>query len=101
MHTLDNMNVNYSIVIDKRRPKKDASSLPIRYHIRLRVYCSVLTKTKRYPLGIALSENDFNRIMFPKKGERLSKELNEIKIKLNRFEDRAKQVIDNIETFTF
>ncbi len=93
------MNTTSSIVIDKRRPKKDPTSQSIIYHIRLRVYSSVLKKSKRYKLGIALSEADYNKIMFPLQGKRLSNELNEIKIKLNKFGDRAKQVIDNIETF--
>ena len=94
------MSTFLSIVIDKRRSKKIKSRKPL-YPVRLRVFDSVLKKDKRYPLNIDLSEEDYNKICYPKENERLPSNLKEIKITLNKYESDAERVLRELEVFTF
>ncbi|HBH49142.1 MAG TPA: integrase [Bacteroidales bacterium] len=94
------MSTHVSIVIDKRRSKKNNDRKPL-FPVRLRVYDSVLKKDKRFKLDIDLTEEDYQRIFYPKENERLSRDLKEIKIKLNKYESDAEDVLRELETFTF
>ena len=94
------MSTHVSIVIDKRRSKKNNARKPL-FPVRLRVYDSVLKKDKRYKLDIDLTEEDYQRIFYPKGNERLSRDLKEIKIKLNKYESDAEKVLRELEVFTF
>ena len=94
------MSTQYSIVIDKRRSKKNKSGMP-QFPVKLRVYNSVLKKDKRYGLDVDLTEDTYNKLFYPKENERLSRTLKEIKIKLNKYENNAEDVIKGLEAFTF
>lgn len=95
----------YSITLDKRRQKAERKNSKGQneglYPVRLRVYNSVMKKDKRYPLDIHLWESDYTKIYHSKEGERLNANQNNVKIKLNTFETKAKEVIDRMDIFTF
>jgi len=94
------MSTHFSIVIDKRRSKKNKGRKPT-FPIRLRVYDSVLKKDKRYKLNIDLTEDDYKRIYYPNGNERISRALKETKIKLNKYEHDAEEALRELEVFTF
>lgn len=102
---MSDLNTHYSITIDKRRPKQIRAISKTKaeglYPVRLRVYNAIIKKDKRYPLDVELWERDFTKIFHPKEGERLNKEQREIKLKLSEYENKAKDVINSIDVFTF
>ena len=80
-----------SIYLDKNRPKKNGKcSVKIRVtHNRKRRYFST---------GIDLSTESFEQIFF---GKRKSRDQKEIKTKIDYFQNKANQVIDNLHVFSF
>ena len=61
----------------------------------------MLKKDKRYRLDVDLTEDSYNKLFYPKENERLSRTLKEIKIKLNKYENNAEDVVKDLESFTF
>ena len=81
---------NFKIVLDIRRPKN--SSL---YPVKIRVTLNRVQKY--YPIGIDVTEGDFDRIQ----NGSVRGELRGLKSKITVWENKAQNVIDNTDPFTF
>jgi integrase/recombinase XerD len=88
-----NNQIFISICIDKRRIKTNSL-----YPIKLRVFTSNPRIQKLYPLGIDVSENEFNSTWLTSK-PRI--EYKELRNKLLLFENRAIEIANSLEHFTF
>lgn len=88
------MGYNISIFLDKRRSKLNGL-----YPIKLRVYSAATQKKKLYPLGIDLSEKDFENIWNSNKRLRGANE--DIRIKLQSYVSRAHDEADKLSAFDF
>ncbi|MBW7890323.1 MAG: phage integrase SAM-like domain-containing protein, partial [Chitinophagaceae bacterium] len=78
-------------ILDKRRMLKKSKT----YRLAIRVTFD--RKPVPFLLDLHLSENDFKKLSSP----RLGKELSEIRNKFAEEENRAKEIIKNLGTFTF
>jgi integrase/recombinase XerD len=84
------MKPTHSLFINKHSPNsKGTCSISVRITYN--------RKKRYYPTGISLSIEDYKKVM----GERPRKELKEISMKLKKFEERAKEIIDQISNFSW
>ncbi|MCK5371932.1 MAG: site-specific integrase, partial [Cyclobacteriaceae bacterium] len=81
---------NQKLILDKRRPKKSGL-----FPLKIRVTFHRIQKY--YPLGIDLTESDFERVI----NGSVRKELRELKIRIAEFEVRVRSIIDSMEVFSF
>ena len=84
------MFTNQKLILDKRRPKKNGL-----FPVKIRITSSRIQKY--YPVGIDLTESDFERI----KNGTVRKELRELKIRIIEFQSRVQSIIDDMEMFSF
>lgn len=88
--------VTVSLYLDTRR-KKDNGSFPV----KIRVYDATTKKARLYTTDFDLSEKDFDRILFPEKGQRFRKEETEIREDLEDLKDHYSEKIKSLTSFTF
>jgi site-specific recombinase XerD len=86
-------NISISIIIDKRRAKKDGT-----YPVKLRVFCPNPRTQKLYATNIDLTDSDFEKVWY---SNRPRAEWKEIKRKLQKIEARATEIAENITPFNF
>ncbi|MEH6618512.1 site-specific integrase [Maribacter arcticus] len=82
---------NATIYLDENRPKQNGLS-----SVKIRVTYN--RKRKYFATGIDLTNDNFEQIFF---GKRLKPDQKEIKIKVDYFERKAIDVIDNLNVFSF
>ncbi len=85
------MEITTARILDKRRMRKKTKT----YRLAIRVTFN--RKPVPFPLDLRLSEEDFKKLSSP----RLGKELREVREKFTKEEERAKEIIKNLGTFTF
>ena len=90
MQILKIMSPNYKIVLDLRRPKKNGFC-----PVKIRVTFNRVQKY--YPIGMDIDEADFERIQ---KGS-VRKELRVLKDKITTWENKTKNIIHQLDPFTF
>ena len=90
MQILKTMYPNYKTVLDLRRPKKSGL-----YPVKIRVTLNRVQKY--YPIGIDLSEVDFDRIQ----NSSVRKDLRVLKDKITHWENKAKNIIHQLDPFSF
>lgn len=84
------MTVSTNVIHDKRFIKLNST-----YSVKLRI--THLRKQKLFSLNISLTEEDWNKTLLPNpKGE-----FKTLRLKFNSVEQRAKEIIDRMPTFTF
>jgi len=88
--------VKVSLYLDTRR-KKDNGFYPV----KIRVYDTTLSKVRLYSTDFDLTEKDFNRIIFPEKGQRFKKEEREIKEDLEGLKKLYQEKIQSLKAFSF
>jgi integrase len=84
------MYANQKLILDKRRPKKSGL-----YPLKVRV--TFLKTQKYYPVGIDLTELDFDRI----NNSSTRKEFITAKKKILSLQSRIQKIIDSLEVFSF
>ena len=89
------MSATTKIILDRRRMTKKTKNYPV----ALRV--TFLRKSRAFPIGIELSKKDFSKLFSLKASLHLGEKLREIKEKLEKEEGRAKNIIKNINNFSF
>lgn len=88
--------VTVNIYHDARR-KKDNGLFPV----RIRVYDSLTKKARLYTTDFDLSAKEFDRIFFPEKGQRFSKDERDIKDNLEGIVSFYQDKVHKINAFTF
>jgi integrase/recombinase XerD len=86
-------NISISIILDKRRAKKDGN-----YPVKLRVFCPNPRTQKLYATNIDLTDSDFEKVWH---SNRPRAEWKEVKRKLLKVEAKAVEVAGNITPFNF
>ena len=84
------MQPTFKIILDKRRSKKDDL-----YPVKIRVTLNRVQKY--YPIGMDISESDFERIQ----NSSVRKELRILKNKIIDWESKTKNVLTNLSPFSF
>ncbi len=89
------MEVGYSISIylDTRRQKADGT-----FPVKLRVYSTILGKTKFYPTTFNLTESDFSEVW---EKTRPKKEYRETNLEIKSIEKRADDIAKELKIFSF
>ena len=90
MQIFEIMHPNYKTILDLRRPKNNGL-----FPVKLRVTLNRVQKY--YPIGLDLTPSDFDRIM----NGSVRKELRIFKNKIADWEKRAKDIIHQLDTFSF
>lgn len=90
MQILKTMYPNYKTILDLRRPKK-SGLFPVKIRVTLN------RVQKYYPIGIDLSEPDFDRIQ----NSSVRKDLRVLKDKIAHWENKAKNIIHQLDPFSF
>lgn len=85
------MEVTTARILDKRRMLKKTGTYPLAIRVTFD------RKPVPFPVNLHLSENDFRKLSSP----RLGKELSEIREKFIHEEERAKEIVKHLGTFTF
>ena len=85
-----------TLYLDARR-KKDNGLFPV----KIRVYDTTIRKAKLYTTDFELTEKDFNRIVFPEKGQRFSKDEKAIKENLDSLMYLYMDKVKGLNVFTF
>lgn len=85
------MSVTTAIVLDKRRVSKKTGTYPVCLRVTFK------RDPRRYPIGISLSERDFEKLSSPHLGEKLR----QIRESCEKEEERAKTIIKNLRKFSF
>jgi len=85
------MSVTTAVVLDKRRASKKNGTYPLCLRVTFK------RDPRRYPIGISLSERDFEKLPSPHLGEKLR----EIRETCEKEEARAKTIIKNLRKFSF
>jgi site-specific recombinase XerD len=93
---LKTMSYSISIVLDKRRVKATG-----KYPVKLRVFNRILKKDKRYLLDIDLTDKEFQTIWMNSDNKNLRGTNNEMRLKLQKFENRANEVANQMTVFDF
>lgn len=88
--------VRVNFYLDTRR-KKDNGFYPV----KIRVYDTSIKKVQLYTTDFDLSEKDFERILFPEKGQRLKKEETEIREDLEALKNYYSEKVKALNSFTF
>jgi integrase len=81
---------NYKIILDLRRPKTNGL-FPVKVRVTLN------RVQKYYPIGLDLSEKDFGRIQ----NSSVRKELRLLKNKITNWDKKVKDIIHQLDPFTF
>jgi integrase len=84
------MQPTFKIILDKRRSKKDGL-----YPVKIRVTLNRVQKY--YPIGMDISDSDFERIQ----NSSVRKELRILKSKIIKWESKANTVLDSLSPFSF
>jgi len=85
------MSVTTAIVLDKRRTNKKTNTYPVCLRITFK------RDSRRFAIGLSLSEADFGKLSSPHLGERLR----QIRENVEKEEGRAKSIIKNLRKFSF
>ena len=80
-----------TVYLDKNRPKQNGKS-------SVKIKITYTRKRKYFATGIDLTTESFEQIFF---GRRKTAEQKEIKTKIEYFEKKANDVIDNLNVFSF
>lgn len=88
--------VSVNLYLDTRR-KKDNGSFPV----KIRVYDGTTKKVKLFTTDFDLTEKDFERIVFPEKGQRFKKEETEIKEDLEELKAYYTEKVKSLDPFSF
>lgn len=86
-------NISISIIIDKRRAKKDGT-----YPVKLRVFCPNPRTQKLYSTNTNLLDSDFEKVWH---SSRPKAEWKEVKRNLMKIEARAIEIAEKINPFNF
>ena len=70
--------VTVNLYLDTRRKKENGN-----YPVKIRVYDGITKKVRLFTTDFDLTETDYDRILFPEKGQRFRKEEIEIRDDLN------------------
>src|ERR1700722_15280701 len=89
------MSVTTAIILDQRRMNKETKNFPVAIRVTFQ------RKSRAFPIGIDLSKKDFSKLTAPKSVPYLGEKLREIKEKLENEEQRARNIIKNINKFSF
>ena len=81
---------NYKIILDLRRPKT-SGLFPVKVRVTLN------RVQKYYPIGLDLSEKDFGRVQ----NSSVRKELRLLKNKITNWDKKVKDIIHQLDPFTF
>ena len=85
------MSVTTAIVLDKRRTNNKTNTYPVCLRVTFK------RDSRRFAIGLSLSEADFGKLSSPHLGERLR----QISEKVEKEEARAKTIIRNLRKFSF
>jgi integrase/recombinase XerD len=85
------MSVTTAIVLDKRRTSKKTMNYPVCLRVTYK------RDSRRFAIGLVLSEKDFGKLSSPNLGEKLR----EIRENVKKEEERAKTNIKNLRKFSF
>ena len=88
--------VRVNFYLDTRRKKENGF-----YPVKIRVYDASTKKVRLYTTDFDLSEKDFERILFPEKGQRFRKEETEIREELEELKVYYSEKIKALNSFTF
>lgn len=91
--SINDMNINISIVLDKRRIKKNQI-----YPVKLRVYSPLLKATKMYPTGLDMGVKKFERVWLTEKPKKIDKEERDY---LDAFRVKAVEAAKKTNPFSF
>ena len=85
------MSVTTAIVLDKRRDSKKTNNYPVCVRVTFK------RDSRRYAIGLCLSEKDFKKLSSHNLGEKLR----QIRESIEKEEQRAKTIIKNLRKFSF
>jgi integrase/recombinase XerD len=89
------MSVTTAIILDQRRMNKETKNYPVAIRVTFE------RKPRVFPIGMELSKKDFSKLFSQKSAPHLGEKLREIKEKLENEDQRARNIIKNINKFSF
>lgn len=88
--------VKVNLILDTRRKKQNG-----KYPVKIRVYSGQLKKVRLYTTDFDLTEETFQRIIFPEPGQRLKKVESEAKEHLEELVRLYREKVKSLNFFTF
>ena len=87
--------VTVNLYLDTRRKKENGY-----YPVKIRVYDGITKKVRLFTTDFDLTETDYDRILFPEKGQRFRKEEIEIRDDLNALKAKFTEKVKSLKTFS-